>query len=146
MLNGLERSCTSVCPAGNPICQLSRGARSIRIETKTQASNSHAPLSKIKNRISWARIRYNSFTVAVVYNSPGIAEQLSQLCRVVVAVLGFLSRWFIVAQPQLASRTSAMRQCTQLNGKTIRKEFYDFFFFLSSHSGGKVIGVINNEF
>lgn len=75
-----------------------------RLELRLRRMRASVTLPK-KNRITWARIRYNSFTVAVVvvvvYNSPGIAEQLIQLYLVVVvAFLGFLSCWFIVAQTE----------------------------------------------
>lgn len=114
---------------------ITAGAKSIRIETKTQARASVTLPKTPKTGSAPARIRYTSFTVAVVvfvvviYSSPGIAEQLSQLCLpcfFVIVVVGFfelLVSYYGNHNSHISDHLLAMRQCTQLNGKTIRKEF-----------------------
>lgn len=90
------------------------GAKSIRIETKTQARASVTVFKAPKTGSAPARIRYNSFTVAVVvvfYSSPGIAEQLSQLPCVVIVVVGVFGIFellvYYLKQPHLAHLRSS---------------------------------------
>lgn len=147
MLNGLELSCT---PVSGPICQLPLAPNRLELRlTRRREHQSRFPKSQKPDQLRPVLVILRlQLPLFVFYSSPGIAEQLSQLCLpcvvVIVVVVGFfelLVSYYGNHNSHISDRLLAMRQCTQLNGKTIRKEFC-----CRRAQWGKVIGAINNAF